>query len=152
MRKVLPALLLGALMASAATPTDFSGTWEFNPGKSKNVGMMSAMQSTAVIQQNAAMLTEKDHSVFNGQPSDHENRYDLKGKDAPNDDFMGVKNVTVSHWEDGKLITTWTSEGAVAGTKVVRTETRSLSADGKTMSVESKRGSNPPIVMVYDKK
>ena len=151
MRKTLLASLLCALLASAATP-DFSGTWEFNAGRSKNVGMMAAMQSTAAIQQTAALLTEKDHSVMNGQPSDHETRYDLKGKDASNEDFMGVKNVTVSHWDDGKLVTTWTSEGAVSGTKVVRTETRSLSADGRTMTVESKRGSNPPIVMVYDKK
>src|SRR5260370_909910 len=46
-----------------------------------------------------------------------------------------------------------TSESAVAGgPKVVRKETRSLSPDGKTMTVESVRGSNPALVMVFDKK
>jgi hypothetical protein len=34
----------------------------------------------------------------------------------------------------------------------VRKETRSLSPDGKTMTVESVRSSNPAIVMVFDKK
>ena len=65
---------------------------------------------------------------------------------------MGQTNDTVSKWNDGHLVTTWTSNGAIAGTKIVRTETRSLSADGKTMTVESTRGSTAPIVMVFDKK
>jgi hypothetical protein len=50
-------------------------------------------------------------------------------------------------------VSTWTSESAVAGgPKVVRIETRSLSADGKTMTVESVRGSNPAVAMVFEKK
>jgi ABC-type enterochelin transport system substrate-binding protein len=39
----------------------------------------------------------------------------------------------------------------VAGTKVVRTETRSLSGDGKTMNDEYVRGDNPPMLLVFDK-
>jgi hypothetical protein len=50
------------------------------------------------------------------------------------------------------MVTTWTSPGSVAGTKTVRTETRSLSDDGRTMTVESRRGQSPAIVMVYDRK
>jgi hypothetical protein len=65
---------------------------------------------------------------------------------------MGDRNETVAKWIDGKLVSTWTRDGAVAGTKSVMTETRSLSADGKTMSVESARGANPPLVMVFDKR
>jgi hypothetical protein len=53
---------------------------------------------------------------------------------------------------EGKLVATWTRDGAVAGTKSVMTETRSLSTDGKTMSVESARGANPPLVMVFDRR
>jgi len=34
----------------------------------------------------------------------------------------------------------------------VRIETRSVSADGSTMTLESVRGSNAPVVMVFDKK
>jgi hypothetical protein len=66
---------------------------------------------------------------------------------------MGGPSETVTKWDGVKLVTTWTSESAVAGgPKVVRNETRSLSADGKTMTVESVRGSNPAILMVFEKK
>jgi hypothetical protein len=66
---------------------------------------------------------------------------------------MGGPAETVTKWQGGELVTTWTSESAVAGgPKVVRTETRSLSPDGKTMTVESVRGSNPAPVMVFEKK
>jgi hypothetical protein len=59
----------------------------------------------------------------------------------------------VSKWNGAKLVTTWTSESAVAGVpKVVRTETWSLSPDGKTLTIESVRGSNPALVMVFDNK
>jgi hypothetical protein len=66
---------------------------------------------------------------------------------------MAGPSETVSKWDKANLVTIWTSESAVAGgPKVVRTETRSLSPDGKTMTVESVRGSTPAVVMVFDKK
>lgn len=65
---------------------------------------------------------------------------------------MGGPAETVSKWEDGNLVTTWTSDSAISGKKVVRTETRTLSPDGKVLMVESVRGSNPPVVMVFEKK
>jgi hypothetical protein len=65
---------------------------------------------------------------------------------------MGGPNQTVSKWDGNKLVTTWTGQSAVSGKSVVRTETRSLSPDGKVMTVESVRGSNPPLVMVFEKK
>jgi hypothetical protein len=50
------------------------------------------------------------------------------------------------------LVTSWESEGAVAGTKVVRTETRYLSDDGKTLFLESARAGKEPMVIVFDRK
>jgi hypothetical protein len=64
---------------------------------------------------------------------------------------MGDPNQTVTKWTGSTLETAWTQDGAVAGTKVVRKETRSVSADGKTMSDEFVRGPNPPMVLVFDK-
>jgi hypothetical protein len=64
---------------------------------------------------------------------------------------MGDHNETVAKWVGGKIVTTWTREGAVAGTKSVLTETRSLSSDGKTMTLESVRGEASAVVMVFDK-
>lgn len=154
MRKTLPftILCLWAVTASAAEKIDFSGTWVFTPSKSKNVGMMAALQLTSTIKQTATMLTITNVSKMNGQEDTREVRYDLTGKPAPNVAAMGDKSETVTKWVGGKLVTTWTSEGAIAGTKVVRTETRSLSPDGKTMTVETVRGSNPSVVMVFEKK
>ncbi len=65
---------------------------------------------------------------------------------------MGGEAETVATWDGGKLVVTWTTEGAVAGTRNVRTETRSLSADGRTMTVESVRGAGKRVVMVFGKR
>jgi len=49
-------------------------------------------------------------------------------------------------------VTTWESEGVVAGTKVVRTEMRYLSDDGKTLFLESARAGEEPMVIAFDRK
>jgi hypothetical protein len=68
-----------------------------------------------------------------------------------NEGGMGGQAETVAKWDGNKLVVTWTTDGAVAGTKNVRTETRALGADGATMTVESLRGASKPMVMVFDK-
>ena len=145
-------LLLLLATTSFATDVNFSGTWVLNATRSKNLGMMAAMQLTETIKQDVKTLTVSDAGTMNGQTQTTETHYDLAGKVQSNQDFMGQTNETVSKWNGGQLVTTWSTDGAIAGTKVVRTETRSLSADGKTMTVESARGSTPPIVMVFDRK
>jgi hypothetical protein len=141
-----------AVIASAPAPTNFSGVWEFNPARSKNVGMMSSLRLTSTIKQTDNLLIISEASAFNGQEQKREVRYDLTGKAVSNERPMSGPNETVSRWAGDKLVTTWTGESAIAGAKVVRTETMSLSADGKTLTVETVRGSNPPLVMVYDRK
>src|SRR5258708_23749929 len=131
---------------------DFSGTWVFNSGKSQNVGMMSSMQLTTTIRQTDEAIIFTEAANFNGQDSTREVRYDLKSKPVTNKTAMGQISETVSKWVGNKLVTTWTSEGAIAGTKVVSTETRYLSTDGKQMTLESVRGSNKPIIMIFEKK
>jgi hypothetical protein len=59
---------------------------------------------------------------------------------------------TVATWDGDKLVVSWTSEGAVRGSKVVKTETRALSADGKTMTVVTERPNKEPMELVYEKK
>jgi hypothetical protein len=153
MKLILSSALLIAIVAAglAAGKADFSGTWAFNPTKSKNVGPMSNMQLTSTVQQTGSALTVKDESKFMGQESTRDTRYDLSGKPMSNQNFMGENAETVTRWLGEKLVTTWKTEGAVAGTTVIRTETRSLSSDGKTMTLESVRGSNPAVVMVFDR-
>ena len=145
------AMALGVAL-QAQSVTNFSGTWEFNPARSRNIGMMAELQDTVTVEQTSSHITITDHSTLRGQASTREVRFDLAGKATSNAGPMGDQNETVATWQDGKLVVTWTADGAVAGTKVVRTETRSLSCDGKTMTVESVRGNTPPLVMVFEKK
>src|SRR5438552_929356 len=155
MRRHVIALLVvvGAIpLVQAPTPPNFSGTWVLNTSKSQNLGMMAALEDTLTIAQRPTALVITDRSSFQGQQNTRELHYDLTGKPTTNDGPMGDKNETVAKWVASTVVTTWTADGAVAGTKVVRTETRSLSPDGKTMTVESVRGSNAPLIMVFDKK
>jgi len=145
-------ICLAGFAAFAANMPDFSGKWNFNPGKSTNIGMMSDMKMTQTIKQSDASVDVTSDATFQGNNQQSKAHYDLTGKTASNNSPMAGPSETVSKWDGEKLVTTWTSAGAVAGTETVRTETWSLSPDGKTMTVESVRGSNPPVVMVFDKK
>lgn len=141
-----------ASVATAAAAPNFSGTWVFNASKSQNIGMMARAQITSMIKQTRQTLTVVDDTAMGGQKQSHETDYDLSGKQVANKSPMGESSETTSKWSGGKLITTWTTEGAIAGTKVVRTEARYLSRDGRTMFLESRRGNNPPMVIVFDRK
>lgn len=143
--------LAGSIAASAAQ-TDFSGTWAFNTEKSQNIGMMAQMKMSLSIQQSDTALDITANSTYQGKDQDSKTHLDLTGKSVTNESPMGGPNETVSKWDGSKLVTTWTGQSAVAGKTVVRTETRSLSSDGKVLTVESVRGSNPPVVMIFDKK
>lgn len=148
-------LALGLLTTAALAQkvANLSGSWEFKPEKSKNVGMMAQLKLTETIVQSDSALDITGHVLNQGQENETKTHYDLNGKTVSNPSPMAGPSETVSRWEGGKLITTWTSESAVAGgPKVVRTETRSVSPDGKTMTVESVRGSNAPVVIVFDRK
>src|SRR6516162_5374289 len=153
MKNTIGALLicLASIVALAANGAAFSGAWTFNPEKSKNIGMMSQMKMTQTIEQSSTALDVISNTTFQGNDQQMKTHYDLTGKAVTNDSPMAGPSETVSKWDGDKIVTTWTSTGAVEGTKRVRTETRSLSLDGKTMAVESVRGSNPPVVMVFDK-
>ena len=152
-RLLIPALCLMSLTALAAKHTDFSGSWKLNPEKSKNIGMMAQMTMVQTIEQTDTALDVTTHTNFQGRDDDSKTHYDLTGKATTNELPMSGPSETTCKWDGAKLVSTWTSESAVAGgPKVVRTETRSLSPDGQTMTIESVRASNAPVVMVFEKK
>jgi hypothetical protein len=145
-------LLAVHLNAMADVTPNFSGTWQFSASESQNIGMMMDVKYTSTVTQTTQTLIVKDDSLYNGATQSRETRYDLSGAPAENESPMGEKARTVSHWDGTRLITIWTTTGAVAGTSATRTETRSLSADGKTLTVESSRGVKPPMVMLFHRK
>src|SRR5215831_17083567 len=129
MKKYFAVLVLCLISTAvfATKHTDFSGSWQFSPDHSKNIGMMSQMNMTQVIEQSDSSLNVTIHTVFQGRDRDSKTHYDLTGKPETNEAPMEGPSETVSKWSGNKLVTTWTSESAVAGgPKVVRTETRSL--------------------------
>jgi hypothetical protein len=145
------ALITYCAVALAAGVTDFSGQWKLNAAKSTNLGMMAAIQQTLVITQTATELKLVEASDFQGQKSGRTLRYDLQGAPVMNEGGMGGQGETVAKWDGARLVVTWTTEGTVAGTRNVRTETRTLAPGGATMTVASVRGTSPPMVMVFDR-
>ena len=143
---------LVSLVVASAAQTDFSGNWQFNTGKSQNIGMMAQMRMSLSIQQSDTALDITANATYQGKDQESKTHLDLTGKSVTNESPMGGPNETVSKWDGTKLVTTWTGQSAIAGKTAVRTETRSLSADGNVLTVESVRGSNPPVVMIFDKK
>jgi hypothetical protein len=149
--------LLFAAVALASLPfappvnhPDFSGSWELNPQKSKNLGMMGQMKMTLTIQQSASALDVLAHATFMGQNSDSKTHYDLTGKSVENELPMSGLHNTVSKWDGNKLSTAWVSADSPG--RLVQTEIRSLSTDRNTMTVEAEPVSGAPVLMVFDRK
>ena len=144
-------LITVAPVALAEAPTDFSGTWELNTDKGENLGMMKAVKETIVATQSDEQIVFAMTDVFGGMTTERTVTYDLNGKTMQNKAAMGADSETVTSWDGAKLVTLWTSEGAILGTKKQRTETRWLSPDGDELFVSMVRGDNPAIVFVFDR-
>ncbi|MEO7386870.1 MAG: hypothetical protein ABIX37_08045 [Gammaproteobacteria bacterium] len=147
----LLAVLLTGPQVLAAGPPSFAGTWVLNTKKGENLGMVSAITETVVITQTPAAMTLDVSSTFMGKTTVRQVNYDLDGKPVQNESAMGDKAETTAKWSGGKLSVVWLGEGAVAGSTTEKTESRELSADGKTMTVTSARGTKPAMVMVYER-
>ncbi|MCE7897071.1 MAG: hypothetical protein DYH19_09920, partial [Gammaproteobacteria bacterium PRO8] len=136
----------------AAGPPDFSGNWTLNTDKGQNLGMVKAVSEKVAVKQTPEKLTLDFSTTFMMKTSQRQVTYDLTGKSSVvNEGAMGDKAETLAKWDGSKLVVTWTSEGAVAGTKTVKTEIRTLSADGRTMTVRNERPGKDPMEMVYEK-
>lgn len=137
----------------AAGPPDFSGNWTLNTDKGQNLGMVKAVSETVAVKQTPEKLTLDFSTTFMMKTSQRQVTYDLTGKTSvTNEGAMGDKAETLAKWDGNRLVVTWTSEGAVAGSKTVKTEIRTLSADGRTMTVRNERPGKDPMEMVYEKK
>jgi len=151
-RTILAALAIAwAGIAAAQEGVDFSGTWVLNVKKGENLGMVAAIQETLVVAQSGEELKIDFTDVFQGNTTNRQVTYDLSGNPVENFAAMGDRSETVSKWVDADLVTTWTSEGAIAGTTVARTETRTLMEDDQVMTVATARGEQPATVLVYER-
>jgi hypothetical protein len=153
MKAICVSLGVALCALCALAQSKFDGKWEFNPSLSKNIGMMAQMKLQSTVKQTENEMIITSVSSFGGSGEQtSELRFDLTGKPVSNKAPMEAPAETVTKWDGSRLVTTWTSDGSVAGTKSVRTERRFLSDDGRTMTVESKRRNAPAIVMVYERR
>ena len=98
-------------------------------------------------------LVVKRKVEFQGEERTFESRHTTDGKENVNEGFRGSSVKSKTHWEAAKLVTESVME-TPNGTRETK-EVRSLSADGKTMTVEvtSKGGFGEGTrKMVYNKK
>jgi hypothetical protein len=148
--RVVFGLLLFCFIGSVQAAADFSGNWVLNTKKGENLGMVAALEQTLVMTQTDAQLTLDYTNVFQGSASDRKVTLDLSGAAADNPAAMGDPSKTESAWDGDDLVTTWTTEGAIPGTSVTRTETIALGADG-TMTISTVRANKPTMILVYEK-
>ena len=117
-------------------------------GRGRGMGMGSFS-----ITQDGDALVLKRKVEFQGEERTFESRYTADGKENVNEGFRGNSVKSKTHWEGAKLVTESVME-TPNGTRETK-EVRSLSADGKTMTVEttSKGGFGEGTrKMVYNKK
>jgi hypothetical protein len=141
MRRSLILLTLAALFstswAGAQTP-DFSGTWKINLIKSdaapagRGGQQMDMSNLTLAITQTAELLT----IVQSGMGPERTLTYYLDGRESTNAAMRGEMKST-SHWDAQQLVTdgTATMDTPDGARTITMSEVRSLSQDGKTMTV-----------------
>jgi hypothetical protein len=151
MKRVLSLAVVVALIvpfiAHAQAKPDFSGTWTLDPARSEPAGGGGGGRGgggggggrgpagPVVIKQTATDITI-------GM-----NTYKLDGSAVEIQGRGGVSKATAK-WDGNKLVITTT--GDAGGTPFTTTQTRSLSADGKEMTVEGS-GGRGPTKQVYTK-
>ena len=156
MKTLLGTLALGALLAlssvaiAADTPDPVVGTWKFDAAKSKgNVPMPKSETRTYAAAPDGVALTYMRVSA-DGKESTVKTTFKYDGKDYPvtgSDDFDALSAKKV----DANTIDSIQKRMG----KEVGTTRRSVSADGKTLTLVSKlttpKGTKVDTTMVYDR-
>ena len=120
---------------------NFTGTWKLDKEKSEmgtregygrfRGGMFDSLviehnEPTLIIKRKMNLPTAEERTV--------ESKYTTDGKSNSNEGFRGMTSKSKTHWEEHKLITESTMETEMGIMEIK--EVRSLSSDGKTMTVE----------------
>jgi hypothetical protein len=148
----LAAIATLALAGLARAAPDVAGTWDMKPERGENLGMVAAVQQTLVVTQTEAAVTLDYTNVFRGETTTRQVKLDLSGAATENFAAMGDPSTTESSWDGDRLVTKWTTAGAIPGTEVIRMETLAVSADGAELSITTERANRPTMKVVYQKR
>jgi hypothetical protein len=136
------ALSLAAGTATAQDHPDFSGTWKLNqiksdaaPGRGGQMG--GPREITLTITQTADLLTIEQAMGQNSRKVE----YKLDGSESTNPGMRGGESKSTAKWDGKSLVieTTATFDGPNGSMTVKTKEVRTLSDDGKTMTVTTTR-------------
>ncbi len=140
-RAIWSALVLALVLpfaAHAQGKPDFSGMWSLDASRSDQGrggrGGRGGGAAMVTIKQTAAMLTIEQQ----GRGGMQTLNYKLDGSESANE-MPGRGGTTTAtskaHWDGAKLVIETTRD--LGGMSITSTETRSLSADGKEMTVDT---------------
>jgi hypothetical protein len=155
----MPLLTLVGLGASPilAQKPDFSGAWKLNEAKTD--APMAGGNSGRMGPPAELFITQSDSKLVIEQKSAERSRlltYYLDGRESKNPGMRGNEMVTKSTWVDNTIVTEGENTFATPNgeMKISTKEIRSLSSDGKSMTVlmtmVSPRGTMTRT-MVYDR-
>jgi len=150
--------LLVAGVAFAQEKPNFSGTWVLDKAKSDPMGRPGGPSPdvTLIIEHKEPTLKIKQIIKTEQGERVQELSYTTDGKENKNPGFRGGEVITKSKWEDGKLVTkgSQTMETPQGTMTMELTEIRTLSEDGKTLTVQTTRttpGGERTTKQVYTK-
>lgn len=137
------------MAAGAADPV--VGTWQLNVAKSKFAGA-APKSGTRVYTESAAGITLKITTVAaNGTSSTEESTFKYDGKEYPYSGSSDFDSLSLTRKDANTIQSTQKKAGKVVGSTV-----RTVSADGKVLTLVSKRtgadGKPYGITQVYDRK
>ena len=155
-------LFFVAVALGEDTKPNFTGDWtldreksemgEPRPGAGGGRGRGMGMGSFSITHNDDALVVKRKFE-FQGEERSFESRHTTDGQENVNEGFRGSSVKSKTHWEGATLVTESVME-TPNGTRETK-EIRSLSADGKTMTVEvtSKGGFGEGTrKLVYSKK
>jgi len=140
MRIALPIVASLSLLSAPllAQKPDFSGTWKLSEEKSDPIppGRMGGMRATelTIVQKDGKLtITSKMGDMSRSAT------YALDGTESKNAGMRNMELTTTSKWVDNTIVTDGdnTVQGPMGEMRLKTHEVRSLSADGKTMTVIS---------------
>jgi hypothetical protein len=143
--------LTASMFVSMALSADFAGTWKLNTTKSKYDGIPMPKEMTVTYgPQGAGWRYTGKGAGANGEAINRSFTYAKDGAEIKTTGFAEFDAIVIQNGNTDKSIATYKRQG-----KAVGTGTRTVSADGKTMTITGEvtlpDGKKTTTVSVYDK-
>ena len=158
--RIIMTIALFFACVSLTAQVNFAGTWNLNAEKSQFGGGPGGGGPRIITQNGNNLSVETSMRGFDGgEPIKMVTKYTLDGKPTENTRTSPMGDMTsksTATWSADKKSLTIVTTMSFNGNEMKTTETWKLSADGKSLSIESVRpgfggGGEMKTTMVYDK-